>query len=206
MLKVPLRILIVAALCVTALVSLVVRESMARAAGTEVLLAMEAVDPRALLSGHYVIIGLAETLPEGQACPPGTAENRVVAPNELLLARWAWVALRPNGNRHSLAGVADTEGNALALAPIAAMGTAWCAPPTPAAEGAAGTPANVRLDLGISRFHINQTDAERIDRLLRAQTSGETQRIYAIVSIGQDGRARMKGLQVDGERLELSWL
>ena len=44
MLKPYLRILIVAALCVAGLISLVVRESMARDSGTEVLLAMEAVD------------------------------------------------------------------------------------------------------------------------------------------------------------------
>jgi hypothetical protein len=31
-------------------------------------------------------------------------------------------------------------------------------------------------------------------------------RVLAILSIGTDGRARLKGLQVDGRRLELSWL
>ena len=62
MLNAPLRIVIVAALCVAGLIGLVVRETMARNSGTEVLLAMEAVDPRALLSGHYVIVQLRESL------------------------------------------------------------------------------------------------------------------------------------------------
>lgn len=208
MTKAPIRILIVAALCVLSLIGLVVRESMARASGTEVLLAMEAVDPRSLLSGHYVIVGLAETLPDGAVCPAGTATDDTFLPDEstMLLRRESWLALRPNGSRHSLVGIADTKSEALSLAPTAAMGIAWCTPPTASAEGQPASPGNMRLDLGIDRFHINQADAERIDRLLRAQNSDAEQHIFAIVSIGEDGRARLKGLQVDGERLELNWL
>ena len=42
--------------------------------------------------------------------------------------------------------------------------------------------------------------------MLREQRPGEETRAYAIVSIARDGQARLKGLMVDGERLELSWL
>ena len=82
--KAPIRILIVAALCVLALIGLVVRESMARASGTEVLLAMEAVDPRALLSGHYVIVALREELSAEDAC---WSEQ----------SREPWLGLAPSG-------------------------------------------------------------------------------------------------------------
>ena len=46
----------------------------------------------------------------------------------------------------------------------------------------------------------------RIEAILREQNAGDEARVYAFVSIGRDGRARLKGLMVDGERLELNWL
>ncbi len=203
MLKPWLRILIVAALAALSLIGLVVRESMARAAGTEVLLAMEAVDPRSLLSGHYVIVGLQEELPEGAECPPGAGEDFFPTPQSVPSS---WVALRANQERHSLVGAADTRDGALALGTLVVRGSASCTPPIPASEGAAALPGTARLFIGIDRFHINQSEAQRIDALLRAQTPNSEQSIFAIVSIGADGRARLKGLQVEGERLELNWL
>ena len=194
--KAPIRILIVAALCALSLIGLVVRESMARAGGTEVLLAMEAVDPRALLSGHYVIVALQEALPLGEDCPPESTEVEPAS----------WLALRPDGELHRFAGAANTREDALKLGPVAVQGTSYCNPVLTAPEPENARPATVRLDLGVERFHIAQVDAQRIDRMLRTQTSTSAQRVFAIVSIGTDGRARLKGLQVDGERLELNWL
>lgn len=204
--KAPIRILIVAALCALSLIGLVVRESAARASGTEVLLAMEAVDPRALLSGHYVIVALTENLAADAACPAGSDGDSFL-PAELgaLQPNGHWLALRPGERVHSLAGVAASREQALALAPVAVRGNASCTPPTTAGEGVDARPGSVRLDLGVSRFHINQADAQRIDAMLREQT-GDQQRVFAIVSVGTDGRARLKGLMVEDERLELSWL
>lgn len=209
MLNAPLRILIVAALCALGLVGLVVRESMARAAGTEVLLAMEAVDPRALLSGHYVIVGL-QTI-----APPGACSALDAGP-----ADGEWLALTPSGpetrvprppgmlfytpiSRHNSRADAQRTGQ------LAVRGQANC---TETTMGGGNSLENfpvsiVRTNLeGLDRFHINQADAERIDRILRAQTPGGQVHAFAIISIGQDGRARLKGLMIDGQRLELSWL
>lgn len=199
MLKAPIRILIVAALCALSLIGLVVRESTARASGTEVLLAMEAVDPRALLSGHYVIVSLREELREGDiACSEQRGE---------------WLSLAPNGQTIGGQSVYSLAGEATALRgarstpqSLAVRGSYICSPPEVPNGDFAGAPGWIALDLGVSRFHINQSDAERIDALLRARTTGAEARIFAIVSIGTDGRARLKGLQVDGERLELNWL
>ncbi len=195
----PIRILIVAALCGLSLIGLVVRESMARAGGTEVLLAMEAVDPRALLSGHYVIVTLQERRAGGCPPPPTLDEEQ-----ERDLAPYRWLSLSKNGTAHSLSGTGRTRNEALTEGDVAVLGTGEC---TDVFSSNEGNPETVtRLELGVERFHIAQADAERIDRLLREQRPGQTQRIFAIVSIGQDGRARLKGLQVDGERLELNWL
>lgn len=206
MLKAPIRILIVATLCALALVGLVVRETMARSQGTEVLLAMQAVDPRALLSGHYVIVALSENLPDGAQCPSGVdGEAFLPPPLRSVQTGNAWVALKQHGGAHTLAGAAASRQEALSFGPLVVRGTASCMAAVPTPDAVASPPGIVRLDLGIDRFHINQSDAQRIERVLRTQNVGE-RRILAIVSVGQDGRARLKGLQVDGERLELNWL
>jgi hypothetical protein len=200
MLNAPLRILIVAALCAAGLIGLVVRESMARVSGTEVLLAMEAIDPRSLLSGHYVIVALQERVAGDCVLAPPTVDEQD-APDPV---SYRWLALRKNGAAHSVAGVGRTRDEALADGDVALLGTAECSE----AFGPEGeAPQSVtRLNIGIERFHINQTDAERIDAIVRAQTPGQDIRAFAIIAIGRDGRARLRGLMVDGERLELSWL
>lgn len=193
MLKPPLRILIVAALCMAGLIALVARESMARNTGQEVLLSMEAVDPRSLLSGHYVIVDLRESIGPDVQCPPSPEDTR-------------WVALRPDGHRHTLAGGGAERADAAQLGPVIVRGDFDCFQPTAAPGEVDLPPSWIVLNLGPGRFHVSQAEAERIEDVLRDQAPGEAARVYAIVSVGQDGRARLKGLMVDGERIELSWL
>lgn len=177
------RILIVAAACAAALIGLVVSEGAARSSGQEVLLPIEAVDPRSLLSGHFVRINLTQRLAEGEVCPQSEGDR--------------WVALRPQGRTHRVAGAAGSRERAQLLGPLPVLGSFTCA------EGAPGW---LQLNIGIDRFHINQTDAEHIERVLREQSPGKETSAFAIVSIGRDGVARLKGLEIEGERLELSWL
>lgn len=198
-LQAPHRILAAAAVCVASLIALVVSEGAARSGGQEILLPMEAVDPRALLMGHYVQINLTQRLDGDETCPAA--------------GDWKWVALRPsrtpaepNATRvYELAGGADSHDQAQGLGALPVKGSFTCNAPTPI-EGAETLPGWVTLDLGIERFHINQTDALRIEDVLRQQNVNEATRAYAIVSVGRDGRARLKGLLIDGERLELTWL
>jgi hypothetical protein len=185
------RIMLVAGLCAAGLIGLVVSEGAAREGGQEVLLPMEAVDPRALLSGHYVQLGITQRLAPTEACP---AEND-----------GAWVALRADGERYIAVGSATSRDNAQLLG-LPVKGSLTCSPPTPPTPDAEGLPGWVTLQLGVDRFHVNQADAERIERVLRERNVNEATPAYAIVSIGRDGRARLKGLMLDGERLELSWL
>jgi hypothetical protein len=189
-----LRILIVAAVSILALVGLVVRESLARQSGTEVLLRMEAVDPRAILSGHYVDIRLREVFAPGAACPPGSA---VTSPAPR--ARSHWIALVKTSGYASVAGVAESRGAAARIAPIVVRGEAQCEVPA-----VKGDPPVVDLDVGVTRFHVNQTEAERIDKLLANRRFGQESPVAAIVSIGQDGRARLNGLMVQGRRIDLA--
>lgn len=188
------RIMIVAAACTLALIGVVALEGSARASGQEVLLAMEAVDPRALLSGHYVQIALDQTLQANEHCPDQQSG-------------WDWVALKPiGGGVFGVAGGAPSRDQTEQIGPVSVKGSYECTAPTPpGGETPEGQSGNVRLEIGIDRFYINQAEAERIDQILRASRGGEA-RAFAIVSIGSDGQARLKGLRIDGKRLELNWL
>lgn len=185
------RILIVAGLCAAALIGLVVSEGFARQGGQEVLLPMEAVDPRSLLSGHYVFLNLAQRLEPNETCPTG---------GEL-----EWVALRQSGDIYVAAGGAESREQAQLLG-LPVKGQFACVEPTPASPGIEGAPGSVTLHLGIDRFHINQQEALSIEQVLREQSLTEPTRAFAIVSVGRDGRGRLVGLLIDGERLELTWL
>ncbi|MGH6950659.1 MAG: GDYXXLXY domain-containing protein [Vitreimonas sp.] len=185
------RILLVAAICAVALIGLVLGEGAARRGGQEILLPMEAVDPRSLLSGHYVQLGLSQRLTAPATCPAA--------------GDYEWVALREEGGRFiAVGGAASREEAQLLGLPV--KGTFTCSPPTPTTTESEAFPGWLTLHLGVERFHINQADALRIERVLRAQNADEATRAFAIVSVGRDGRARLKGLMIDGERLELSWL
>lgn len=186
------RILAVAGLCAAALVTLVITEGFAREGGQEITLPMEAVDPRSLLLGHYVQLNFTSRLDGSEVCPPDSGGE--------------WIALRPESDIYVAAGSADSRDQAERLGPLPVKGTLTCSAPTPAQPGIEAMPGWLSLNLGVDRFHINQADAMRIEQVLRAQRPGEETRAFAILSVGRDGRARLRALLIDGERFDLSWL
>lgn len=188
----PHRILAVAGLCAAALVSLVIIEGFAREGGQEITLPMEAVDPRALLSGHYVQLNFTNRLEQNEVCPANSGSE--------------WVALRPQDDIYVAAGSAESRDEAERLGPLPVKGTFTCSAPTPAQPDLAAMPGWLTLDLGVDRFHINQADAMRIERVLREQRPGEETRAFAILSVGRDGRARLRALLIADERFDLRWL
>ena len=114
-----LRIGAVALLLIVALIGLLVREDRARAGGQEVRLAMEAVDPRSLLSGHYAALQLVERLEDGAPCPPDLEAH--YGHND------SWVALSPTAdNTHQVSGGGATRDAALRHGPVVVRGQADC--------------------------------------------------------------------------------
>jgi hypothetical protein len=190
-----IRVVAVMAASVLGLIAVVVHEGLAIASGTEITMAMQPVDPQALLSGNYVTVALNETLPTGQACPPGATTG--VFPDPQLVAQPDhWVALARRGAVWSTVGVASTREAALRLAPLAAHGDAYCMISTPDQPGAVAT------DLGVTRVSLSQAEAQRISDLVSRPAGGG---VLALMSIGTDGKARMKGLVVNGQRIEPRW-
>lgn len=187
----PWRILAAGLLLAIMLVGLVVSESRARASGQEVLLPMEAVDPRNLLTGHYSSLRLTQQLPVGQQCPSRNSTYR----------EGGWLALKAADGRHRFVGAAKTRGAALKLGDTAVRGGVYCAR-TAFAEGEQNA---VTLDIGVDRFHADQAEAEAIDHAMRARGPGEPVNAFAAVSLGKDGRARLKGVVIDGKRTDLTW-
>lgn len=187
----PLRIAAAAAVLVLLLVGVVLRENGARAAGREVRLPMEAVDPRDLLTGHYVALRLTQQLALGQPCPRerSTFEDG------------GWIGLKPDGDHYRFVGVGASRRAALGGgAELAVRGGAYCS------RSAFGTaePDMVTLDVGVDRFHADQDEAQAIEKALRERRQGAAP-AFAVVSVGDDGRARLKGVIVGGKRTDLTW-
>jgi hypothetical protein len=194
-----LRIMAVALICVLGLVAVVVSEGAARAAGREVMMEMQPVDPRSLLSGHYVMLNLEARVGGADVCSAfSTDEN----------AFWLALAPAPAGlpNNYAPRGKFASREEAARNGAFAVRGDATCTQ-LPDDKGAPQNVAIVRTELdGVSRFYIEQAEAERIDALMRQQTTDAPAPVMAILSLGNDGRARLKGLLVNGRRLELNWL
>lgn len=188
----PLRIAVAAALLAVMLVGFVISESRARAAGREILLPMEAVDPRNLLTGHYSALRLTQALAPGQACPARAWTYR----------EGGWLSLKEVGGHHRFVGVAQTRAAAQkAGGEVLVRGGVYCA----RMAFAEGEQNAVTLDIGVDRFHADQQEAQAIDRVLARRRPGETAAAFAAVSVGQDGRARLKGIVIDGRRTDLTW-
>jgi hypothetical protein len=196
--RAAIRIGVVAALAVLALIGTVVWESVLRDRGTEVVFPMAGVDPRSLLSGNFVAISLQGPL-AGPTCPPGFDTSEIY--NGPLPQRW--IAFSPAG-AHDAIGATVDRAAAMRLSPIVARGTASCVAPSPAADGEPATPGSITLDLGVNRFYASQDEAQAITGMTTAcQPSGGCA-TAAILSIGQDGRARLKGLMIAGKRFEMT--
>ncbi len=189
-LGIPSQILAAATVLVLLLIALVAREGVARTEGQEVVLEISGYDPRSLLTGHFVQFQIQSALAVGVPCPPGSGVS-VGKPT-------TWVALRRQGDHHVAAGVTPSRDAALKLGEMAVRGDVDCqAAPTPDAS-------RVIMNLGVDRLHIDQRQAEAIQRTLQIGR-GEPPAARAVVSIGRDGKARLKGLIVGDKRFELDW-
>lgn len=189
----PWRILGAATFLTLALAGAVLREGQARADGREVGLPVREIDAGALLAGDPVALELGGYLPEGSSCPPGTEGDGPGSPFEA--SRGGWVALASLDREWRVAGAAAGRDEASRLGPLVVRGRAWCR---------GGVRPLLGLDVGVSQFHPDRQEAEAVDRLLR-NSRADRGAVLALVSVGKDGRARLKGLAIGARRVELDW-
>jgi len=155
------------------------------ASGEEMIVRAQGFDPRDFLSGHYVRLSYDFSTPPNGA--PHCAFRKGAAV-------WVGVAAQPGKNE--------------TLNPTFACGRADLPPGLTAFRGKANDYA--RVTFGIERFYAPQKDAERIEKALRRfdpdVPPDKQPPVYAVLSIGKDGQARLKALLLGDERVELSWL
>jgi hypothetical protein len=195
----PVRIAAASVVLALALVGVVVREGVARAGGQEVRLAITGYDPRSLLTGHYVQFQLVDTVPAEQMCV-WKDQRLEAAPGGV------WFALRREGQAHRILAAAPTRGAALRLGEVAVRGGGACYGvrlSRRTGQEVAG-PITASVDIGVDRIHLDQAEAESLEKALRDQV-GEPPASWAVVSVGRDGKARLKGLIVGDRRANLSW-
>lgn len=202
-----MRLVLAGAAMSAFLVFLVVDHTSRRAAGTEIVLAMEGYDPRDFFLGHYSQVAtplsrldLTEVA-MAEEPEPGDRVYIEVAPAEDGLWRPVAVHLdRPAGGvfvlgraqrlwaERDLEAVEDPETGRERFERVE-TGRRW-----------------LRVEYNIERIYAPRRDAREMDRLLRERADDEGAPLRLILSISDDGRALIKGVEIDGERhIEQVW-
>ena len=196
--SIPIRIAAAVILLALALVGLVVREGMARAGGQEVRLAITGYDPRSLLTGHYVQFQLVDNVPAEQMCD--WTKRRLEARSGV------WFAVRRDGQAHRVVAAAPGRAAALRLGEVAVRGRGTCYGVRPPARDGREVdgPISASVDIGVDRIHLEQDEAEALEKILQGR-DGPAPPSWAVVSVGRDGEARLKGIIVGDRRVDLDW-
>ena len=175
-----------------ALVGIVAYEGRARASGEQVALAMNPPAGDSLLEAGYLELELVERLEAGAPCPPGTEGQADPFFSLTGGGTRRWIALRQAGEgAWRVTGQAETRRDARRFGPVLLRGRAGC------------RAGEVEIDVGVKRLHARRGEAEVIARRLR-QAGGH--RSYALISVGRDGRARLRGVQVGDQRVLFDWI
>lgn len=172
-----LRLLGIAVLMSLFLIGMVVTHASARAGGTEVRLSMEPVDPRDLLLGHYVV--LQTPLHRLSLSEIGGDTEHGWRPGERI-----WVALAESEGVYNPVSIHRRRPDGLSLqGRVFASGSGGLVRP--------GAMMSVRYNL--ERYFASPEDALALEELRNES------RLRLIVSVGSDGSAIIRGLEIDGE-------
>lgn len=190
------RLLAIALVMSAILAGLVARHAWLRENGQEIYLAMEPVDPRDLLLGHYVILrtGLHQL---DTAALDGPDEGWV-------RGEAVFVSLREteDGSMVATGVFQDPPAPPFIQGRIAYVATqSDFADPEPLEDGSPGwsrepIPGTERAQLEV-RYNLERYYAPR-DHALELEAMRTENRLRLIVSLGPDGNAVIKGLEIDG--------
>ncbi len=168
-----LRLILAAAAMTLFLVAMITDHQVRRQAGTEVLLDLEPVDPRDLLAGYYVII----STPLHNIDPSDIDGDNDFDPGDDV-----FVVLEPSADQNwqavSIHQARPQEG-------LYVHGKVRYAHDT-----------TLRARFNIERYYADEDTAQALEARRRANRSS----MRLIISVGDDGRALIRGLEIDGER------
>lgn len=150
--------------------------------GREIVLDVIPVDPRSLFRGDYVILGYDISrfkLPPGAAAPVKNAPF--------------YVTLRKSGETWQPVAGATAPPSGLGPDEVAIRGRVQYVSPPP--DDRPQEPSVVALDYGIESFFVPEGTGRELERMV-----GE-KRLSALIAVGDDGEAAIKGLISEGERV-----
>ena len=193
----------VAAVMIAVLVGSAAAHRARLAAGREILVATEAIDPRGLLVGHYAQLHLQPNFV--------AADQATIA--ALGKADEAYVTLAPIGEPDvwRAASISRTRPSASANVVVVRVR------PTGAEQSRGLGLPGLGFSWGVDRIYLDQKEAEGLEKAMRArpwpnapEASGAQSvppppRVRAVLSIDADGAALVKGVEVDGRRIETRW-
>lgn len=168
-----IRLVLITAAMTAFLIGMVVDHAVRRASGTEVILDLEPVDPRDLLAGYYVIV----STPLHTLEPDSLAGDDAFAAGDDLYAiieedeDGSWRAVSIHLSRPE--------------AGVFLHGKVQYASET-----------MIRANYNLERYYADEETAQALE--LRRRDDIESMRL--IVSVGPDGRALIRGIEIDGER------
>jgi hypothetical protein len=183
------------------LVAAVAQRQITLAGAAELVMISEAVDPRELLAGHYAILNLQ---PQSLTMAPGASPA-------LKVGRRAFVRLQPTGEKGGWTAAALTPGRP-ALEPQERFARV-----TITSVGDDGGQTTIWFSYGPDRIYLSQAEAEAVEKASRRMwiepsegpegtwTPATQKPVYAILAVTAAGDVWIKGVELDGERLEARW-
>ncbi|MBL8882434.1 MAG: GDYXXLXY domain-containing protein [Hyphomicrobium sp.] len=184
---------LVAALQSAALAYIVVARDRLLKTGREVVLSVTPVDPRDLFRGDYVTLGYDITRISGDALAPrGDVPEGIERGGTF----YAVLSLDAASNTWSVARVSADYPRGVGADEVVIKGRARAIYTTPATRQEAGT-ATLLGRYGIESYFVPEGTGRALEEKVRSHS------IKAVVAVGADGTAALKGLIVDGERRDL---
>jgi uncharacterized membrane-anchored protein len=149
--------------------------------GREIKAVVVPVDPRDIFRGDYVTLGYGFTSGTDIALPQGARMGETVYAllKEQAPSEWALVSVSAEKPEARGAGEVVLK----SIVDSARRGEA------------SGPPTVGRLRYGIERFYVPQGEGLEIEKQVREK------RIVAVLAVGGDGKAALKGLEADGQRI-----
>ncbi len=200
------RLAMVGVAMAAALLGAAGQRHLALANAREVLMVSEAVDPRALLVGHYAVLNLTPQrldLPSAQAqtYKPG-AQVFVRLTPEVEKGRWKIASLSPTR-------LAASGEDLIVRARVRDVYS----------SGEPSSLSTVNLTYGPDRIYLSQEEAVAVEKATRRMwvepgppgPNGEPaaepvqKPVYAILAVTPAGDVWITGVELDGERLEARW-